>query len=116
VIVDEKVGGRAAPIHAGAYVLLAVTDTGQGMDAMTRAGSSSILHDQGARERNGIGLATVYGVVKQSGGCILGDSEPGKERALKFICRVSRKERSLKRTRYSCSACSSNRDSAYRGR
>ena len=62
----------------GRYVALAVTDTGDGMDAETpRPHLRALLHHQGAGQGHRPRPRTVYGIVKQSGGGIGVESEPG---------------------------------------
>jgi PAS domain S-box-containing protein len=78
VVLDEEEARQYLGVAPGAYIFLAISDTGVGMDPETQAHLfEPFFTTKGPGQGTGLGLATCYGIVKQHGGHISAYSELG---------------------------------------
>jgi len=93
VALDENFARTHTPLPPGDYVMLAISDTGVGMDNETQSRIFEPFFTTKGAKGTGLGLSTVYGIVKQSGGFIFVDSQPQRGTAFRaYFPRVDGRE------------------------
>jgi two-component system, cell cycle sensor histidine kinase and response regulator CckA len=89
-LTEDRLTAEGLVLEPGPYVMLSITDTGVGMDETTRAHAFEPFFTTKAKGKGtGLGLATVYAIIDQSGGAIAMDTAPERGTSIRIYLPVT---------------------------
>jgi len=89
-LTEDRLTAEGLVLEPGPYVMLSITDTGVGMDETTRAHAFEPFFTTKAKGKGtGLGLATVYAIIDQSGGGIAMDTAPERGTSIRIYLPVT---------------------------